>query len=427
MLIINEFITCKKTLKNILYKKRIYNMSKYLEYFDGAFDSTVADKMKPENKPYVAYSRTEGVVYTVVPKPTTGPANNEIWYTTSNDSVLNLKKTNVFGANPVSNTYENGKGVITFDGDVTSVGTEAFYMCGSLSSITIPNSVTSIGNYAFNYCSALTSITIPNNVTRIGKEAFSSCISLKSVTLNAKNCADFSSSDSPFKKAYSQITSFTFGEGVEHIPAYICYDMSKLTNINIPDSVTGIGNSAFSGCSGLTSITIGNSVTSIRNYAFKNCSGLTSITLPNGVTSFGAETFSGCSKLTSVNIPDSVTNMGFSTFSGCSKLTSIAIPNGVTIIGRSTFGSCSSLTSVTIPDTVTTIQERAFSGCSSLTSITIPNSVINIENSIFGGCDDLAVTYEGTIEQWNAVTKHEEWNYEFPATYVQCSDGQVAL
>lgn len=46
-------------------------MEKYLEYFDGAFDSTVADKIKPENKPYVAYSKTEGVVYTVIPEEPT--------------------------------------------------------------------------------------------------------------------------------------------------------------------------------------------------------------------------------------------------------------------------------------------------------------------------------------------------------------------
>lgn len=46
-------------------------MKKYLEYFDGAFDSTVADKMKPENKPYVAYSKTEGVVFTVIPEEPT--------------------------------------------------------------------------------------------------------------------------------------------------------------------------------------------------------------------------------------------------------------------------------------------------------------------------------------------------------------------
>jgi uncharacterized protein (TIGR02145 family) len=43
-------------------------MSKYLEYFDGAFDSTVEEKIKPENKPYVAYSRIDGVVYTIIPK-----------------------------------------------------------------------------------------------------------------------------------------------------------------------------------------------------------------------------------------------------------------------------------------------------------------------------------------------------------------------
>lgn len=42
-------------------------MNKYLEYFEGAFDSTVADKIKPENKPYVAYSKEEGVVYSIIP------------------------------------------------------------------------------------------------------------------------------------------------------------------------------------------------------------------------------------------------------------------------------------------------------------------------------------------------------------------------
>ena len=66
---------------------------------------------------------------------------------------------------------------------VTSIGNYAFFLCSSLTSITIPDSVTSIGNYAFWDCSSLTSITIPNGVTSIGNQAFDSCSSLTSVTI----------------------------------------------------------------------------------------------------------------------------------------------------------------------------------------------------------------------------------------------------
>jgi hypothetical protein len=86
-------------------------------------------------------------------------------------------------------------------------------------------------------------------------------------------------------------------------------------------------------------------------------------------------------------------------------LTSITIPNSVTEIGNETFGYCFGLTSITIPNNVTSIGEKAFELCESLTSI----------------------TYEGTMEQWNAIDKVSGWNNEVPATYVQCSDGQVAL
>ena len=102
--------------------------------------------------------------------------NNEIWYTSLNGSVIKPYCSDVFGANIVSNTYENGKGLIIFDGDVTSIGYQAFPDCSNLTSITIPNSVTSIGEFAFPDCSNLTSITIPNSVTSIGEFAFYDCI-----------------------------------------------------------------------------------------------------------------------------------------------------------------------------------------------------------------------------------------------------------
>ena len=147
---------------------------------------------------------------------------------------------------------------------VTSIGGAAFYDCSGLTSVTIPNSVTSIEEGAFYQCSGLTSVTIPNSVTSIGIFAFSECSGLTSVVWNAKNCADFAKYYDeyynkyyygPFDDSASQITSFTFGSEVEHIPAYLCYGMENLTSVTISNSVTSIGAYAFEGCTALHEIT----------------------------------------------------------------------------------------------------------------------------------------------------------------------------
>ena len=275
---------------------------------------------------------------------------------------------------------------VTIPNSVMSIGDYAFYGCTGLTSITIPNRVTYIGEYTFKGCTSLTSVTIGESVSEIGKSAFESCTSLTSVVWNAIHCVNFINPDAPFPNS---VTSFTFGEKVEHVPAYLCYDMSVLASITIPNSVTSIGGGAFSGCSSLTSVTIPNSVTSIGTYAFQGCSSLSSVTIPNNVTSIEAGAFSGCSSLTSVTIPNGVTSIGGTAFSGCSSLTSVTIPNSVTSIGGTAFSGCSSLTSITLPDSIKNIKYWTFESCSSLTSITIPNSVTYIDYNAFRGCSSL--------------------------------------
>jgi hypothetical protein len=202
----------------------------------------------------------------------------------------------------------------------------------------------------------------------------------------------------------------------------IRYPIGKTgSTYNIPNSVTTIGNGAFSSCSSLTSITIPNSVTSIGYGAFRDCSSLTSITvssgntayvsengvlfdksktiiiacsrgktgsynIPNSVTTIGDWAFGDCASLTSITIPNSVTTIGDDAFRFCRSLTSITIPNSITTIGEYAFNDCESLTSITIGNSVTTIGSSAFRGCSSLTSITIPNSVTTIGNRAFAHC-----------------------------------------
>lgn len=181
-------------------------------------------------------------------------------------------------------------------------------------------------------------------------------------------------------------------------------------DVTIPNSVTSIGDYAFSGCTGLTSVTIPNSVTSIGHFVFRDCTGLTSVTIPNSVTSIGQFAFIRCTNLTNVTIPNSVTCIRGETFIDCSSLTSIDIPNSVTSIEYSAFADCSSLKEITIPDSVTSIELSVFANCGSLTSITIPDSVTSISKWAFSGCTALTdIYFRGTEMQWRQI-EIEDYN-----------------
>ena len=122
-----------------------------------------------------------------------------------------------------------------------------------------------------------------------------------------------------------------------------------------------------------------------------------------------------------------VTEIDYQAFQSCTNLATVTIPAGVKMIDTYAFSGCSNLTSVSLSEGVASIALEAFSNCTSLTSITIPDSVTTIGQSAFNYCTALtSITFEGTVEQWTAITKDFEWN-GFPTTEVICSDGVISL
>ena len=243
---------------------------------------------------------------------------------------------------------------VTIPDSVTSIGEEAFYGCWDLTRLTIPGSVTSIDKDAFCFCSSLTSVTIPDSVTSIGDSAFYGCESLTSVTIpdSVTSIGDYA-----FYGCES-LTSVAIPGSVTSIGWSAFYGCASLTSVTIPDSVTSIGNCAFASCTSLTGIWVAEGNSHYANDAsgvlfnkdkttLVQCPGaFAAYTIPNSVTSIGEYAFSHCTSLTSVTIPNSVTSIGEHAFSYCTSLTSVTISDSVTSIGEYAFYDCTSLTDV---------------------------------------------------------------------------------
>ena len=246
---------------------------------------------------------------------------------------------------------------------------KAFSECTALHNISIPNSVTHIGELAFSGCKALQDIHIPNSVSHIGSSIFSWCEALQNINIP---------------------------NSVNHIGNYAFWNCGSLQNINIPNSVTNIGINPFIGCHQLR-LTSDNLHFKIINGLLISSDGTlisciskdTHINIPNSVTHIGDEAFSRCEALQSINIPDSVTHIGNSAFWGREALQKINIPNSVNHIGNYAFSGCEALQNINIPNSVTNIGINPFYKC--------PQLRLTSDNPHFKVINQLLISSGGTL------------------------------
>lgn len=305
--------------------------------------------------------------------------DNEIWYTSTNGAVIELYNSEGFNANILSNTYENGKGVITFDADLDVLGNHAFFLCRALKSIHLPRSIQRIETQVFTYCAALERINIPENVNFIDYRVFSECKSLKTFTgkfaTDDGRCLVMEGKLVGFAPA--GLTSYSFPDDIHSFGDAVLEGCDNLTELILPAHLIELQVQALDGCRGLTSIVLPESLSVIGQYAFINCDGLSSIAIPQSVTSIGRGAFARCQNLSSFsgkyvgNDQKSLIVNNRLVAIAPAGLDRYVVPDGVSEVEFETFSYLYDLKELVFPATVNSFADAAVNACSGLESIRI--------------------------------------------------------
>ena len=289
---------------------------------------------------------------------------------------------------------------------VNNISDYAFYGNKHLEKVTLANQG-SVGTYAFANCSKLVTVNIAEGVTLVGNALFEGCNELSIISVAEGNAMYDSRNNcnAVIEKKTNKL-------------------VAACNQTVIPESVTAIGDYAFSGCKELSAINIHENIMSIGDYAFSGCSNLADVIIEDRteVLTLGSNSnkalFSDC-PLNSVYIGgkisyDTSSSKGYSPFSNNTSLRTVTITDKVETIYPYEFYNCSALKSVTIGDGASTIGDYAFSGCTSLESFTLGSMMKTIGVKAFLGCGKITAIMSGTINPpvcgANALDDLDKWN-----------------
>ncbi len=318
-----------------------------------------------------------------------GQPDNEIWYTSTDGKIV---EPDLSVGKPaltlLSNTYENGKGVLVFEEDLVTIPFGLFSFCKTLESVVFPEGVIAVNNAVFEYCEYLVSVRFPSTVTQLGGWLFHDCFNLESVNIPE---GVTKIEEATFAQCY-KLPTVSLPDGLTEIGHSAFCNCWAFESIRIPETVTSLGEGAFAECRGLKSVTIPSGVTELPPSLFANCNSLTEVIIPEGVTVIGDQAFWYCGALKSARIPSTVISLGDSAFI-CTSVESVTVPGGVSEIGQECFAGCGSLSSLVLEEGIQVIGQHAFEGCTSLGEVIIPPTVREIGTMAFIYCDGIYAVY----------------------------------
>ena len=312
---------------------------------------------------------------------------------------------------------------------LANIPENCFEGCSRLSSFPIPASVKKIGSYSFKGCKALTEIEIPKTVRELGRAVFTG----SGIMAPVYNEWGF------FYLPPSYEGTYTIPDGIGTIAPEAFLNCTKLTAVNLPESVVFSVDSPFKGCTGLQRPIMNSKhffalptgfighyempdgITDIIAGACRDCKNLETITLPTTLHDIGKGAFGNCTSLTSLQLPEGITSTELYLCDGCSALETVTLPESLTEISGYSFNNCSSLKEVVIPDNVTAIGFEAFAGCSSLKKLTIGKKIDDLGSESFQGCTALMeiVAYP-TIPPTCQLSPFDEYDPFIDTDYNTC-------
>lgn len=330
---------------------------------------------------------------------------------------------------------DGGYGSVTIREGTVGIANYAFYLCKTVTEVTIPDSVKTIGRSAFYDCTNLSKVRLPSNLEVIEDYTFYRCTALQlpvlpdtlvSIGRSAFYKCNLGSSGSD-----TDSDTLVIPDGVKTIGDYAFYDCGftyldpdavdyeKIGGIDILILGTGveeIGNNAFAKFTSLKRVTFGSNVKTVGEKAFYQCVGLESVSFGNSLQTVGTKAFYGCSALKEAILPESVGQINSYAFYRCSSLSRLDL-GGTEEIGDYAFFGCASLSNLTL-GRVTKIGTQAFRNCVGLTSVILRDSVTTIGSHAFYGCQALTFYTERSSVggDWDA-----RWNSSYRPVVWGCS------